>query len=242
MCTLFLGELIGKIIKMQDLLYKYRKVIIVLGIVFFLTIIGISVYNIVWNNINSAYLSVTVLPSAAKVRVGNRWCQSSGECRMAPGEYDVEISSEGFITQKFSMTIGEGYADGNFIMLYLEPEEWNADWYEKNLNDDEKMVMGAITYQNANEKLKEIKKENPELETLPISVEYFTSDYSKKVHYFVEAQLNKDGTDFDIIITDYTGGNYEDALSKLRARGIDIKKYNIEYSDLSSDFEWGHAI
>ncbi|MBR5939239.1 hypothetical protein IKZ77_01665, partial [Candidatus Saccharibacteria bacterium] len=75
----------------------------------------------------------------------------------------------------------------------------------------------------------------------PVRVEYFTTDYSKKVKYTINSQLNNDGTGFIIIITDYTGGNYEDALEKLRARGIDIDKYEIDYSDISNEFEWGHA-
>ena len=226
---------------MQDLLYKYRKVITILGVVAFLVILGISIYSIVWNNINSAYVNVTVLPPMAKVKIGEKDCSTYGECRMAPGEYLVEISCEGFISQSFNLVVGDGYADGNFINLYLEPEEWNADWYEKNLNDTEKMIMGEIVYQNANAKLKELKDENPALESLPVRVEYFTTDYSKKVKYTINSQLNNDGTGFIIIITDYTGGNYEDALEKLRARGIDIDKYEIDYSDISNEFEWGHA-
>lgn len=226
---------------MQDLLYKYRKIIIASVTILFIGVIGISIYYIIWNNINSAYVNVTVLPSMAEVKVGEKDCPTYGECRMAPGEYEVEISCDGFISKKFSLLVEEGYAEGNFISLYLEPEEWNADWYEKNLNDTENMIMGAIVYQEANSELEELKEENSALEVLPLRVDYYTQNSSKRVRYTIDYQLNKDSTGFVIVIIDYTGGNYENALEKLKARAIDVDKYEIDYSDISSEFEWGHA-
>ena len=71
--------------------------------------------------------------------------------------------------------------------------------------------------------------ENPILKVLPIKIDYFTKNYAKRVRYTISYQLAEDLSGFKILITDYTGGNYEDALSKIRARGFSPEDYEILY-------------
>lgn len=72
-------------------------------------------------------------------------------------------------------------------------------------------------------------EENPILKSLPIKIDYFTKDYGKRVRYTISYKLNEDLSGFKIVITDYTGGNYEDAIEKLRARGAEIESLEVEY-------------
>ena len=222
---------------MNELIYKYRRIILVVAILALLAIIGISAYFIITDKINSAIVNVTVLPSMAEVKVGEKKCKTFGECRMAPGEYEVTISSEGFVSQSFSFVAKEGRSEENTILLYLEPEEWNADWYEKNLNDHESLIMGEINYQDMTKEMNELLEKNPGIDSLPVKIDYYTSDQAKRVWYTIEAQVNDDGTGFYIIITDKSGGNYDNAIARLKTLGIDVDKYKIEYDDVSGGYK-----
>ena len=80
----------------------------------------------------------------------------------------------------------------------------------------------------------------PVIKKLPIRVEYYSDNYSIYTYYYIGYELKDDG-DLIIKITDYTGGNYENALEKMKAEGVDLEKYTIEYNDESTSLFWGHA-
>lgn len=82
----------------------------------------------------------------------------------------------------------------------------------------------------------------PIIEVLPIKIDRFYDNYSKRQKYIVNYELLNDGNDFKLVITDYTGGNYEEALSKIRSRGYNPDDYEIRYVDQSSDENWGRAV
>ncbi len=70
-------------------------------------------------------------------------------------------------------------------------------------------------------------EENPILEQLPIEVDYYTAGYAKRVWYKISYVLDDTEAGFSIVITDYTGGNHQNALDKLTARSVDLEKSSL---------------
>lgn len=83
-------------------------------------------------------------------------------------------------------------------------------------------------------------KEYPLATKLPIDIEYYTDGHGAYVHYTItsSAQNNSDNNadGYAVLITDYTGGNYEPALERIRNLGFNPDDYEIEYKDLSGEY------
>lgn len=95
-----------------------------------------------------------------------------------------------------------------------------------------------------NERIDEINSEFPIMKDLPIKIDYFEGGYGKHVWYNIEGDLstydNGENT-FKIIITDYSGGNYEAAMTRIRNLGYNPEDYEIEYTDLSQAMTWSYT-
>ncbi len=78
-------------------------------------------------------------------------------------------------------------------------------------------------------------KEYPLATSLPIDIEYYVNGHGEYVHYTITNQFNE-SDDYTVLITDYTGGNYEPALERIRNLGFNPDDYEIEYKDLSEEY------
>lgn len=88
--------------------------------------------------------------------------------------------------------------------------------------------------------------DNPFLAELPLEVSFYENTYSGFVHYAITYELTPDLTDenkqnLTIIITDYTGGNHDRALTKLKSLGADPSKYAVQYIDDSANYTPGRV-
>jgi len=88
--------------------------------------------------------------------------------------------------------------------------------------------------------------DNPFLAELPLEVSFYEDTYSGFIHYAITYELTPDLTDenkqnLTIIITDYTGGNRDRALAKLKSLGADTSKYSIQYIDDSANYTPGRV-
>lgn len=222
---------------MQDFIYKHKKTLIIGGVLIFVAIVAASIFGIIWNKIYSATISIMVTPTIAKVVIDGKEYDTIGEYKMKPGEYSVEVSADGFITKTEEFVAVEN--ETTKVQLYLTPTEENSDWYAEHPEDA--LIFGELKSNEAYEKLQELKEEYPILNQLPIEIDYFTSGYANRIKYTISYELNDDNTNFIIVITDYSGGNYENALSKLEARGVKVEDFEIKYIDDSTNSEWGSA-
>ena len=222
---------------MQDYLYNNKKKVLIVGLIVLILIIGISIYGIVRNMLYSATVSITVAPSVAKVYIDGKEYGSIGEYKLKPGEYEVEAVADGF-QKKAGHLVAVANETVN-ISMYLEPTAENSDWYLEHPEDA--LTMGDIKADEAAKVIEQLAEKHPILKQLPIEVDYFSDDYSKRTRYTISYLLAEDNTSFTITITDYTGGNQKDALEKLKARGVNLDDYEIDYTSLSKDSEWGHA-
>ncbi|MBQ3464616.1 PEGA domain-containing protein [Candidatus Saccharibacteria bacterium] len=222
---------------MQDSLFKHKKKIIIAGVVLLVVIIGISIFSLVRSKIYSATLNIRVTPISAEVKIGDKNYKTTGTYKVKPGNYDVEVSAEGFITKTDTIEINEDETID--FQVFLLPTEENADWYDE--HPDDSLILGEIKYSLTLEALEKLQEENPILNELPMNIDYFTSDGAKRVNYSISYKLEENNTKFHIVITDYSGGNYNDAITRLEKRGVAKDQYEIEYVDKTEDMEWGHA-
>lgn len=219
-----------------DFLAKHKKATIIGGAAIVIVIIAISAYFIIDNLTKTATVKVIVTPSIATVKIGEEKLATYGEFRIRPGEYAVEVSADGFVTKRMEIEAVAG--ETAEVKLYLEAEEGN-NYYSENTKDA--TILGDLKAAETQQKVDELKKEYPILEKLPIEIDYYTKDYSKRIKYTISYQLKDGNDDFIIVISDYTGGNYTAAIEKLAVRGFEVDNYEILYNDLSSESNWGRA-
>lgn len=69
---------------------------------------------------------------------------------------------------------------------------------------------------------------------LPLEVSEYNNNYTVYTHYTITYNIEKDNK-IIVYITDYTGGNHQNALKKIRELGYTPDLYNIQYIDQSSE-------
>lgn len=70
---------------------------------------------------------------------------------------------------------------------------------------------------------------------LPTTIEYYSNNYSSYTKYRISYELSEDEEKITIIITDYSGGNYEKALNKIKEFGFSSEDYTIKYIEEIAD-------
>ncbi len=216
----------------QELIYKNRKKIIIIATCIIMAILAISAAFIVENILNSATLNIMVAPTNAKVLINGREYSSEGEYKIRPGEYTAEISADGFIARTENFTVEDGGMEK--LWLFLDPEDGNPNWFYDNPRDG--LIVGAIREVYTLDAISQLQEANPILNDLPVDVDFYTGDYSKKISYTISYEMSADKTSFEIVIEDRTGGNYEAALSKIRNLGYEPSDYKITYKDTSDQY------
>ena len=76
---------------------------------------------------------------------------------------------------------------------------------------------------------------NPIYEKLPIEVDSFDFGARRAIHYEIRGAFNEEGT-LVLTIVDYSGGQKENAISKIKSYDTDIDKYIIKYFDDSGGY------
>lgn len=216
---------------------KYRRWVLLGGGLGLLVILIVSAVGIWWNAANSVKLMIMVTPLTATVRVGETEYGAMGEYKIMPGVYEVEVKAEGFKSRTGELVAVEGSEVE--VSLYLEPEEGNEKYYAE--HPDDALILGELKNAETLRKLAELKEAWPILNELPIEIEYYTKNYAKLVKYTVSYVVTEEAKNgFKIVVTDYTGGNYADAVAKLKSCGAEVEKLEIEYKKVRDD-EWGKA-
>ncbi len=222
---------------MRDFLYKHRRTVFWGMIVGLLLIVGISVFFIVKDRIYSARVDILVTPSIAKVKIDDHEYSTMGEYKIKPGEYEVEVSADGFVSKKEKIVAIKDEITN--VQVFLDPVESNADWYNEHPGDG--LILGEIQSNIAAQAVQALKEKNPILNELPLEIDYYTPNLAGRVHYTISYQLNDENNGFSVLVIDYSGGNYDNAILRLENLGFDMSRYEIEYIDESEEDDWGYA-
>lgn len=88
--------------------------------------------------------------------------------------------------------------------------------------------------------ISEIYDKHTFLDDLPLTISEYnetnTTYRNYRINYEI-ADTNNPDSSVKIIITDYTGGNYENAIEKLRNIGADLSVITVEYNNVSNDYQ-----
>ena len=170
-----------------------------------------------------ATLSVTVAPSIATVKVGEWEYASVGTYEITPGEYDVEIFAEGFLT-KYGHLVA--VADETVsVTLYLEPTAENSRWYDD--HPEEGLILGDIKSQMALMKREELKTVYPILNYVPYI------KYTYGIEYETECQENGNGV---CLIIDAKQGLRDTAIRYLQGTGEKLSDYVVKVKNYAIPF------
>lgn len=212
------------------------KKIIIIGVVVFLLIVGVSLYFIINNMINSSSIELLVAPQSSEIVIdGKKY--TNGTYAINPGNHTITISKEGFGTKE--TTFATKKDETTKVYIYLIELE-GGDWYAT--HEEDRMILGVITSSLTEQDINKLYDENASIVSeLPIRVDYYSNNYSKHTKYTISYKIAQDNSKVSLTIVDYTGGNLETALDNLKSRGINPDEYEIEYTDKSEDTGSGHA-
>ena len=202
---------------------KFRWIVVGGITTFLLVIIGISLGNIIWNNIYSATLYLLVAPADSQILV-NGELAVEGNKRVKPGEYEIEISREGFETEIKTVHLEAGGLE-EVIVALASNDPSTADWYETHEDDAGVLdaAMSAQYFKDSNE----MAEEYDIVEDLPVYKYGYILGYGN---------CEEDGgPDFCVVIKAEFGYR-DEAVKYLQNTGKDMAKYYVEIEDYSSPF------
>ena len=132
------------------------------------------------------------------------------------------------------------YGLGIFVIVVLTVTLLFLIFSEKKLPDNAVMVDEAtINGENLNlemiKKLGELFEKEPVLRELPMTVEYYSDDYSEYTKYVISYELDDSERGFHLIVKDYTGAGIVAALGKLTEMGMNTIGLELKYEDLTGE-------
>lgn len=203
---------------------KKLKWLLIGGItLFILVIVGISVGNIIWNNIYSATFNFMVAPADSKISANDE-LMKNGMNKMKPGEYEITISHDGFEPETRSVILEKGSIEDVFAIL--NPNDPSTmDWYD--MHEEDAAIASGVVGQEFAEAATEMAEKYTIVEDLPVY------NYSYILGYGTCA--DDGGPDFCVVIRAEFGYR-DEAVKYLQDTGKDLGKYYVEIAEYSSPF------
>jgi len=201
---------------MLDFIFKHKRMLTITALLIATAIIAVSVFFVAKDRTNSATIKITVSPLSAKIKIGEKECDSVSDCKVAPGEYDVLISADGFISQTTRIAVSDN--ESIELATFLEPTEDNANWYEDHQQDA--VVRGDIMSDASIKKYYDLKEVEPILNYVP----YNTYTYS--IGY--EENCTENNQKLCLILKgDFGTANV--AIEYLQSTGQELSRYILKY-------------
>lgn len=208
----------------QGFIYRNKKKIIIAAVLIVLIMIGISIYFIVNNRINSATINVVASPTSAKVKIDGRELDAVGTYKIAPGEYEMEIYADGFISEFQSLV---AVADETtYVSVVLEPTAENDDWYVEHPWDA--TAAGDIRSSESTQNYYELRKKYSILSYVPYD--------SYGIYIGYENECVENGWEICLVV-DTTSGSFAYAMQYLKSTGVDLSPYYVKIKNRGLPFE-----
>ena len=198
----------------RNFMIKHRKKIIVVVILIVILIVVIAIVKFIINA-NLTTVNITVAPSIAKVKIGDKEYDAVGKYDIWAGEYDVEILSDGFVTKTGRLVLVAGETVN--ISTYLEPNEDNSDWYSDHPEDA--LIVGDVSSYNDALNYYEMQKDYKILEYVP----YYNFNYA--IGYENDCDENGGGI---CLTVDADFGFRRYATEYLQLTGQDLSWYYVK--------------
>ena len=206
------------------------KLILSISAIAVIVILGISLIFIIDNATRTVSVRFMIAPASATITLDGQKYQNAETYRIRPGNYDLLIAKDGFDPYQNSLVLNDN--DDINISISLEIQPGNEDYYKQHPNEayaletiwTDQMIAGSEV----------VLADNPLLNILPINVEYYIQN-QQYVHYQISFRID-DPENVTVLINDYTGGNHDAALERIRTEGYNPDDYTIEYRDLSANY------
>jgi len=203
----------------KDTLDIKRIIVIVVVIIVLIAIIATAYWII--ESPKTGRLNIVVAPTSASIRVGGKRF-GNGNHRIEPGTYDVEITKDGFESYEAQITIEKDKTE--YIYVCLQKDEGNADYYASH-EEDANACFQVEEY--AVEKLEGEKYTDPIFKVAPFH------SYTKG--FYIDPYLDEEDVvhvriTLKTCVAERAEGLKQNAHEWLSGKGIDVNKYQIEYS------------
>ena len=203
---------------------------LVLGVLaaLIILVLAVSLFFIIDESSRTVTIRFLVAPSTAKITLNDTAYQSAESYQITPGEYTLRIEKEGFESYEKTITLSDNEQFNVSVALNVLPG--NEDYYKQ--HPGEAYALETIWTDQMIAGSEVVIDNNPLLQILPIDVEYYINN-QQYVHYQISFSI-ADPENVTVLINDYTGGNYDAALTRIRSEGYDPADYHIDYRDLSA--------
>ena len=129
---------------------------------------------------------------------------------------------------------------GIFVIVVLSISLLFLIFSEKKLPEnaivvEDSVFKGEALNQETVEKINKLVEENPTLSNLPLTVEYYSEDWSSYTKYILSYELDNSERGFVLIMKDYTGEGEEAGFNTLRDMGLNLDGLKMVYENLTED-------
>ena len=208
---------------------KLIRITIVTLTLFLVTILGISAYFMIDEAQKTAAIHFIIAPMSADISLNGESFENLETHKIKPGDYELIISKTGYFESwSKNFTIESGETKEFYVNLNPLP---NTNWYKDHPNDAN--PIDAITDYKLYQRSDYLVEHYPLITKLPIRVEYFKNN-STYIYYVISYNV-KDDNRVTILIQDYTGNNYNQAIERIKAEGFNPEDYTIEYQDRTNE-------
>lgn len=197
---------------------KY-KLYIAVGLVIFIGVAAMGI-NQLADSGNKAKITTEFAPKGAIATMNGKGIRST-TYSVEPGKYTIEVSFDGFETEKREITVTSG--EEQYIGIALESNsEKTENWYEKNENDRQKAEgISSKASDQVNENLSE---KFPLFNELPMSWNHNTSSIGT-------GPSDKIDKGIAVIIQDDSTVGRKSIIEWIKQQGYNPANYEIVFTD-----------
>jgi hypothetical protein len=170
----------------------------------------------------SATINILVAPTESTIKVGDKTLKN-GDHKFEPGEYEVNITMDGFNPYSGKITLEAGKVTD--LHQYLAPASGDYQWYIDRPKEQAKLT--DIADRAAFTKADQLKSEYPIVDRLPYKSGVYTIDYGFDTPGDNQSIYLMISSDYDF---------YSDGLNKVYELGFDPGDYKIKFDSYNNPF------
>lgn len=201
--------------------FKEHKV--VTGVILVdLLILVVLVVMMIMKAGKTATVDIMTVPSIAKVKIGGGE-YSSGAYKVRPGDYDVTVAADGFVTKTVPVSARDG--EISKVWVYLVPEEGNLNYYAQHEEDWENMRLLDDEEAQRVYKLLSIQEELP----INYAEEINNSEGTGELEYILINKNNMNCEKYYCIRVSMTLDRRDIVEKVLEEKGLKVDDFGVEW-------------
>ncbi len=196
----------------------------VIGILLFLSSVGVLLYGIIvyTTRANTTPVSLLISPDKAEIAFDNQKVTGSQVVHMKPGVYDFKASRNGFEDKTIRVEVKQGSPlKLVFALRPLTNEATKEAQSSSKISEIDKTTTDRLASEQ-----QELEKANPVIKKLPI----------KNLIYSIGYKMDPSRTNSVIVEIDAPEGYRNAAINKIKEQGFDPATLNITFRNYANTF------